>query len=251
MESDYRRIQKFIKDNEWHFAKTMAYIPHWYCLLKEYGNQKEFTWVVDFMRKNGRPSKFGNTVYRYFYLNGYKYWDMDPTPEECDLINRDKYKKPFLFADEGLFAGVNTYESDPEWNTVCNVIKGQVFGNVFEIGCEDGISLKMTDNIQQYIGCTTNPAKGRLLLERHPKYYVYEDKAENIFVGVPNWIVSLFGHADEIADALAVERILSQTNDDTKLFLMFENPKGCISQLDKALGLRVDKVGKYSVYYRM
>lgn len=251
MEADYRRIQQFIKVNKWNFAKTMAYIPHWYCLLKEYGNQKEFTWAVDFMRKNGRPSKFGNTVYRYFYLNGYKYWDMDPTPEECDLINSDKYKKPFLVNDEGLFASVNDYESDPEWNTVCNVIKSQVYGNVYEIGCDDGIVLKMASNIQRYIGCTTKPAKGKRLLERYPDYYVYEDKAENIFVGVPNWIVSLFGHADEIADALAVDRIVSQTNDYTKVFLMFESPTKHIALLDKALGLKVDKIGKYETHYRL
>ena len=35
---DLTRIREFISTHEWHFAKTMPQIPHWYCLRKDKGD---------------------------------------------------------------------------------------------------------------------------------------------------------------------------------------------------------------------
>lgn len=87
---DLTRIREFIATHEWHFAKTMPQIPHWYCLRKDKGDIEEFTWFARAIREHSVPGQFYGKTYYYFYLDGYKYWWMDPTPEECDLINRDK-----------------------------------------------------------------------------------------------------------------------------------------------------------------
>ena len=89
-EQDLTRIREFIATHEWHFAKTMPQIPHWYCLRKDKGDIEEFTWFAKTIREHSVPGQFYGKTYYYFYLDGYKYWWMDPTPEECDLINRDK-----------------------------------------------------------------------------------------------------------------------------------------------------------------
>ena len=87
---DLARIREFIATHEWHFAKTMPEIPHWYCLRKDKGDIEEFTWFARTIREHSVPGQFYGKAYHYFYLDGYKYWRMDPTAEECDLINRDK-----------------------------------------------------------------------------------------------------------------------------------------------------------------
>ena len=89
-EPDIARIREFIDTHEWHFAKTMPEIPHWYCLRKDKGDIEEFTWFAKTIREHSIEGQFHGRTYYYFYLDGYKYWWMDPTPEECDLINRDK-----------------------------------------------------------------------------------------------------------------------------------------------------------------
>ena len=91
-EKDEIRIHHFISKSEWHFAKTMPQIPHWYCLLKECEDKDEFLWFARYIWEHSIPGEFFGRTYKYFYLGMYKYWIMDPSPEECDLINRDEVK---------------------------------------------------------------------------------------------------------------------------------------------------------------
>ena len=87
---DIQRARQFIDSHIWHFAKTMPDIPHWYCLLKDKGDVEEFRWFAAYIREHSVPGQFYGKTYYYYYLDGYKYWWMDATVEECDLINRDK-----------------------------------------------------------------------------------------------------------------------------------------------------------------
>ena len=89
-EEDELRLHSFIHRAEWHFAKTMPQIPHWYCLLKEYEDKEEFLWFAKYIVEHSVPGEFYGKTYRYFYFGNYKYWIMDASPEDCDLINRDK-----------------------------------------------------------------------------------------------------------------------------------------------------------------
>ena len=90
---DLDRVRAFIDSHEWHFAKTMPQIPHWYCLLKDKGDVEEFHWFAAYIREHSTPGQFYGKTYYYFYQDGYKYWWMDATVEECDLINRDKVEQ--------------------------------------------------------------------------------------------------------------------------------------------------------------
>ena len=87
---DLERVRLFIDTHVWHFAKTMPQIPHWYCLLKDKNDVEEFHWFAAHIREFSKPGHFYGRTYYYYYLDDYKYWWMDATIEECDLINRDK-----------------------------------------------------------------------------------------------------------------------------------------------------------------
>lgn len=87
---DLARVRAFIDTHEWHFAKTMPQIPHWYCLRKDKGDVEEFLWFAQYIKEHCTPGQFYGKTYYYYYLDGYKYWSMDERPEDCDLINRDK-----------------------------------------------------------------------------------------------------------------------------------------------------------------
>lgn len=91
-EKNQMRAFRFIHRAEWHFAKTMPQIPHWYCLLKECDNKEEFLWFARHIWEHSVPGEFYGRTYKYYYLGRYKYWIMDDTPEQCDLINRDEVK---------------------------------------------------------------------------------------------------------------------------------------------------------------
>ena len=92
LEEDELRLLEFIHRAEWHFAKTMPQIPHWYCLLKEYEDKEEFLWFAKYIQEHSVPGEFYGKTYSYFYFGNYKYWIMDERPEDCDLINRDEVK---------------------------------------------------------------------------------------------------------------------------------------------------------------
>ncbi len=88
--SDIKRARAFIEEQEWIFAKTMADIPHYYCLLEKCRNPKEFLWFSRLIEKHSVEGTFYGKTYSYFFLDDWKYWSMDPSPEECTLINRER-----------------------------------------------------------------------------------------------------------------------------------------------------------------
>jgi len=112
-DTDIARVRAFIGTHEWHFAKTMPQIPHWYCLLKDNGDVEEFRWFAAYIREHSVQGRFYGKTYQYFRLDGYKYWWMDTTVEGCDLINRDEdrmYEAP----DGLLYASYEAYCNDPD-----------------------------------------------------------------------------------------------------------------------------------------
>ena len=89
-EQDLARVRKFINTHEWHFAKSMPDLPHWYCLREDKQDFEEFLWFARYLKAHSEPGMFFGKIYHYFYLDGYKYWSMDDRPEDCGLINRDE-----------------------------------------------------------------------------------------------------------------------------------------------------------------
>lgn len=49
------RARAFVGAQEWIFAKTMADIPHFYCLKKKCSDPMEFDWFVHFLTANSVP----------------------------------------------------------------------------------------------------------------------------------------------------------------------------------------------------
>ena len=87
--TEIERARAFVEAQEWIFAKTMADIPHFYCLKMKCPDPSEFEWFVRYMVDKSVPGWFFAKEYHYFYLDGWKYWMMDRSEEECDLINRE------------------------------------------------------------------------------------------------------------------------------------------------------------------
>ena len=87
--SDGERARAFVEAQDWIFAKTMADIPHFYCLKKNSSNREEFDWFVLYLVAHSVPGTFYGKTYQYLFLDDWKYWIMDADLAECDLINRE------------------------------------------------------------------------------------------------------------------------------------------------------------------
>ena len=99
-DEDRERLTQLLSAQEWIFARTMAYNPHWYTLRRNWQNDADFIWAVQMIRKHGQVEPFRGRPYIVLYLGDYKYWTMGcpihPDPffdsrRNTILINR----KPF------------------------------------------------------------------------------------------------------------------------------------------------------------
>jgi hypothetical protein len=100
-DSDMAEIRDYIGTVEWRFAKTMPLCPHFYNVLSWNPEKRAgFFKLVSVIFNHGYkeewppPSVKGNIIsckkriVTYFDVDDYKYWVMDPTIGETDLINR-------------------------------------------------------------------------------------------------------------------------------------------------------------------
>ena len=78
---------------DWHFAKSMPQIPHFYARRKEWPDKKQFEELVVFLRENSVEEKFFSKTFQYFYLNDWKYWTMGSLAEKTQIINKAKIKE--------------------------------------------------------------------------------------------------------------------------------------------------------------
>ena len=90
--TDEERAWAFVDAQEWIFAKTMADIPHFYCLKKNCTAPAEFEWFMRYMVAHSVPGMFCGKTYQYLFMGEWKYWIMDDNPMDCDLINREFQK---------------------------------------------------------------------------------------------------------------------------------------------------------------
>ena len=92
MMSDEEKAKAFVDAQQWIFAKTMADIPHFYCLKKKCSAPDEFDYFVQYLIAHSVPGTFYGKTYQYLFLGDWKYWIMDDNPNDCDLINRELQK---------------------------------------------------------------------------------------------------------------------------------------------------------------
>lgn len=86
-------VETFIAEVNWRFAKTMPQWPHWYVMEPwNPGREAEFRELVRRVFEEGQDEPWGQRphrrIVRYYRLGEWKYWVMDPSIEDTDLINR-------------------------------------------------------------------------------------------------------------------------------------------------------------------
>ena len=87
--NDEEKARAFVDGQQWIFAKTMADIPHFYCLKKNSVDPEEFDWFVQYLVDHSVPGTFFGRMYQYLFLDDWKYWIMEEDPTECGLINKE------------------------------------------------------------------------------------------------------------------------------------------------------------------
>jgi hypothetical protein len=86
-------VKKTLEHKTWHFAKTLAHMPHFYTRRREWENSEDFTEVCQYIFDHGQKESFkltGGYVYSYLYIGHWKYWVMEgnkPAGAQI-LINR-------------------------------------------------------------------------------------------------------------------------------------------------------------------
>jgi hypothetical protein len=97
-------IQAVLESKTWTFAKTMPHNPHYWTLLKTWGDRDDFFRAVQYIKDHGVIKTFGRTDYIVFYVNGWRYWTMEQAAEDSSLMNRavvDKTDPPEFWLSEG------------------------------------------------------------------------------------------------------------------------------------------------------
>ena len=99
---ELERVRRIIAEHRWIFAKTYAaFCPHEYTLRKEWENDEEFCYLVNYVWRYGLESYFGKKTvanrYWFDHENGYYYFvfpeDTDEEGNATDnviLVNRAK-----------------------------------------------------------------------------------------------------------------------------------------------------------------
>jgi len=84
------RARRYIANVRWQRAKTYEEkAPHEYTVRKWAPElDDEFKWFVMFIREFGITEKFWKNKYKYFYLDGFRYWTMGSPLPGTILINR-------------------------------------------------------------------------------------------------------------------------------------------------------------------
>ena len=87
-------FREFIYRDEWTFAKTYAaFCPHEYIVMKKLPGEEWplFPEIARLIREKGFVAEYGRLgPNRYYIVDDYYYWTLDPNVENTDLINRAK-----------------------------------------------------------------------------------------------------------------------------------------------------------------
>ncbi len=99
---DHNSFREFICGHEWTFAKTYAaFCPHEYIVMRKQPTEEWplFPEIAQFIRDEGFTAEYGKLgPNRYYIVDDYYYWTLDPKAENTDLINRAKLSD-FEFLD--------------------------------------------------------------------------------------------------------------------------------------------------------
>ena len=98
---DAARFADLVESHRWHFARTMAAIPHSYTRRREWATgdwgdgspgDLDFVWAARFVQTYGTPRPFFSKTFVYYDLGEHEYWTMGADPFETEIINRAERK---------------------------------------------------------------------------------------------------------------------------------------------------------------
>ncbi|MCD8294469.1 MAG: hypothetical protein LUE27_04365 [Clostridia bacterium] len=232
---EFARALKFVNSHTWKFASTMSYIPHWYLVRDYISDKDEFNWFGEFFHREGEVGFFGKRKFKYFYLNGYKYWDMGDQVQYDDLINRDKYKTDFRDSkpeeDTDMFAAERREEENQE---IIDVRASIDFKRVYNPACGTGrmydILLRLNPKCEKtYIGSDSRQSHLDVFYNTRRPKCLYKDKANHVWFGPQDLVVTL--EADQL-NAYGLRRIGHMVEEGGNA-LLFSREKIDMEEFDK------------------
>ncbi len=88
------RVERLLLAHPWKSATSKRYekLPHQYTLRKQWANDQDFVWCVEYIRRVGYQERFIGRVWTYLDVcsdaGWYQYWTMGGPVSETTLINR-------------------------------------------------------------------------------------------------------------------------------------------------------------------
>ena len=88
--SDRERAERLLLSHPWKSATSKRYekLPHQYTLRKQWADDEDFIWCVEYIGRVGYQVRFIGRVWTYYDVDEYQYWTMGSPVPETTLINR-------------------------------------------------------------------------------------------------------------------------------------------------------------------
>jgi hypothetical protein len=83
-------VVEYLLPARWKTATSERYkkLPHQYTLRKQWANDEDFIWCVEYIRRVGYEQHFIGRVWVYYDIGPMQYWDCGGPVERVGLINR-------------------------------------------------------------------------------------------------------------------------------------------------------------------
>ncbi len=90
------RVEQLLLSHTWKRATSAKYakLPHAYTLRRTWGNDEDFIWTVEYIRRVGYQERFIGRVWVYYDIEDLLYWDCGGPVSGVGLINRAVRRPP-------------------------------------------------------------------------------------------------------------------------------------------------------------
>jgi len=234
------QVGAILEQQQYKFAKTMPWLPHWYTLKPTWSDPNLYRTIVTWILCYGELRIWGKkrTIRRYFDFGKYRYWPMTTDPDESIVLNRciiasDRSEplppapaQPYddlALQYDLIWSGKDAQQQDRQ---IMEMI-GYQSGSVLDIGCGTGLFLDHHPETDRYLGIDPSQAMLNELLTKHPGKQVIPITLEEALptIGDTKYdcVIALFGAASYIPPR-KLAKVTSLVKLDGKMLLMFYSP---------------------------